>query len=135
MFLSAFSSQVHRWGEWERFKQRPSPTFGCLLQQRFHCEILVPECAQECAGDCKHSVLFGFAKEAQFTFNCFVHISNRCSLFSCQWLPVLGMQEAGNVAGWMLPRPRPEQDLPSPAFSQHLARGWSPELGCLMPGC
>lgn len=74
---------------------RNPPAFGCLLQQRFHCEMLVSECVQECAGDCKHSVLFGFAKEAQFTFNCFVHISNRCSLFSCQWLPVLGMQELG----------------------------------------
>lgn len=76
--------------------------------------MLVSEGVQECAGDCEHSVLFGFAKEAQFTFNCFVHISSRCRLFSCQWLPVLGTQEAGNVAGWMLPCPRPEQDLPPP---------------------
>lgn len=110
---------------------RDPPAFGCLLQQRFHCEMLASECVQECAGDCKHSVLFGFAKEAQFTFNCFVHISNRCSLFSCQWLPVLGMQEAGNVAGWILPCPGPEQDLPPlpPPNTLHMA------VQCLAANC
>lgn len=100
-------------GEWEQFKQRPFPAFECLLQQRFHWEILV----SECAGNCKHSVLFGFAKEAQFTFNCLCifptdavyFLVSGCLCWECR---KLGMWQAGC--------PRPEQDLPSlpsPAFS------------------